>query len=103
MVPIVVASILTILLLWFRPVVIPLWAIALAIVFKIIAWISTLTIQVPIQVQLSNDGLSIPLLDRLLVTDLWLRQLPNLANALLFLCMMSLLLKKNVHYYDEKN
>lgn len=62
-IPMLVATILTILLLWFRPASIPRWMVWLAIVLQLVVWISTVTIQLPIQGQLSADGLSLPLIE----------------------------------------
>jgi hypothetical protein len=95
-IPMLVATILTILLLWFRPAAIPRWMVWLAIVLQLVVWVSTFTIQLPIQGQLSADGLSLPLIDRLCVTNFWFRRVPYIANAFLFLWMMSVLLRGNV-------
>ena len=94
-IPLLISTILTILLLWFRPAPIPRWAICLAVVLQLITWVSTAAIQLPIQAQLSRDGLSLPLIDRLIFTNWWLRKVPQIINALLFLWMMSLLLRVN--------
>jgi hypothetical protein len=94
--PMLVTTILTIFLLWIRPASIPRWMVWLAIVLQLIVWISTFTIQLPIQGQLSADGLSLPLIERLRVTSFWLRRVPHIANAFLFLWMMSELLRGNV-------
>jgi hypothetical protein len=61
-----------------------------------VAWVSTFTIQLPIQGQLSADGLAPALIERLRVTSFWFRRVPNMANAFNFLWMMSLLLRANV-------
>jgi len=58
-------------------------------------WVSTAAIQLPIQVLLSRDGLSLPLIERLIFTNWWLRKVPQIINALLFLWLMSLLLRVN--------
>jgi hypothetical protein len=79
-------------LVWFKPAPIPRWAIWLALVLQLIVWLSTVAIQLPIQGQLSSDGLSLPLVDRLIFTNWWLRKVPQIINGLLFLWMMSLLL-----------
>lgn len=100
-IPLVVATVLTILLLWFRPGSIPRWMIWLAIGSQLVAWVSTFTIQLPIQGQLSADGLSVPLIDRLRVTSFWFRRVPNTANAFLFLWMMLALLRGNVRRNAE--
>ena len=92
-IPLLVATILTVLLLWFRPASVPRWMVWLAIVLQLVAWVSTFTIQLPIQGQLSTDGLSLPLIDRLRVTSFWFRRVPNIANAFLFLWMMAGLLR----------
>jgi hypothetical protein len=95
-IPMLVATLLTILLLWFRPASIPRWMVWLAIGLQLVVWVSTFTIQLPIQGQLSADGLSLPLIDRLRATSFWLRRVPATANAFLFLWMMSVLLRGNV-------
>jgi len=91
-IPMMIGTVLTILLVWFRPAGIPGWAIWLSIVLQILVWISTAFIQVPIQIELSSSGLSLPLIDRLIVTNFWFRKVPQILNTLLFLWMMSLLL-----------
>lgn len=95
-VPLMVATLLTILLLWFRPAAIPRWMIWLALALQLVSWVSTFTIQLPIQGQLSADGLSVALIDRLRVTSFWFRRLPSIANALLFLGMMAGLLRGSI-------
>ncbi|MEO7969914.1 MAG: hypothetical protein ABI698_01350 [bacterium] len=94
-IPMLITTILTILLLWFRPAPIPQWAIWLAVVLQLIIWASTAAIQLPIQMQLSRDGLSLPLINGLIFTNWWLRKVPQIINALLFLWLMSLLLRVN--------
>lgn len=94
-IPMLITTVLTILLLWFRPGPIPLWAVGLAVVLQLIIWGSTFAIQLPIQVQLSRDGLSLPLIERLILTNWWFRKVPQMMNAILFLWMMSLLLRAN--------
>jgi hypothetical protein len=92
-IPMLVTTLLTILLLWLRPASVPRWMVSLAIVLQLAVWVSTITIQLPIQGQLSAEGLSLPLIDRLRVTSFWLRRVPHIANAFLFLWMMSALLR----------
>jgi hypothetical protein len=94
-IPMLITTILTILLLWFRPTPLPSWAIWLAVVLQLMIWVSTVAIQLPIQMQLSRDGLSLPLINRLIFTNWWLRKVPQIINALLFLWLMSLLLRVN--------
>ncbi len=92
-IPLLVATLMTILLLWLRPTAIPRWMVWVAIGLQLAAWVSTFTIQLPIQGQLSADGLSLPLIERLRVTSFWFRRVPYFLNAALFLWMMSLLLR----------
>jgi uncharacterized membrane protein YGL010W len=92
-IPMLITTILTILLLWFRPALIPRWAVWLAVVLQLIIWVSTFAIQIPIQVRLSRDGLSLPLIERLIFTNWWLRKVPQIINASIFLWLMSLLLR----------
>lgn len=94
-IPMLVTTLLTILLLWFRPSSIPRWMVWLAIGLQVAVWVSTITIQLPIQGQLAADGLSVPLIERLRVTSFWFRRVPHFANAFLFLWMMSLALRDN--------
>jgi hypothetical protein len=94
-IPMLITTILTIFLLWFRPAPIPRWAIGLAVVLQLVIWGSTFAIQLPIQMQLSRDGLSLPLINRLIFTNWWLRKVPQIINAFLFLWLMSLLLRVN--------
>lgn len=94
-IPLLATTVLTIVLLWFRPAPVPRWAIWLSVLLQLVTWISTATIQIPIQLQLSSDGLSLPLIERLMITSWWLRRVPHIINAVLFLWMMSLLLRGN--------
>ena len=95
-IPMLVTTILTILLLWFRPASIPRWMVLLAIGLQLVVWVSTVLIQLPIQEQLTANGLSLPLIDRLRVTSFWFRRVPHIANAIIFLVMMSGLLRASV-------
>jgi len=94
-IPLLITTLLTVLLVWFKPDPVPRWAICLALVLQLIVWVSTVAIQLPIQGQLSRDGLSLPLIERLIFTNWWLRKVPQIIHALLFLWMMSLLLRVN--------
>jgi hypothetical protein len=92
-IPMVITTVLTIVLVWIRPAPIPRWAILLSVVLQVLIWVSTAAIQIPIQMQLSGSGLSIPLIEQLIFTNLWLRKLPQVVNVVLFLWMMDLLLR----------
>ena len=97
--PMVLGTLLTGLLLWFRPRPIRAWALWAALGLQVFVWISTVTIQIPIQIELSSTGLSIPAIDKLLVTNFWLRRIPYTITAGLFFWMMSRLLR--THYSES--
>ena len=90
--PLVFGTVLTGLLLWFRPQQIPAWPLWTAFGLQMFVWVATVTVQIPIQIELGNTGLSIPAIDKLLWTNFWLRRIPYTINAGLFVWMMSLLL-----------
>src|SRR5687768_16524474 len=52
LIPLVITTILTMLLVCFRPAPVPRWAVWLAVVLQLIPWVSTVAIQFPILVQL---------------------------------------------------
>jgi len=85
--PALLGTVFTVLMLWARPSTIPLWAVWAAIAVQAVVWISTATIQIPIQVQLSAHGLSLDLVDYLIETNFWLRRIPYAICAGLFLWM----------------
>ena len=95
-VPMLLGTFLNVLLLWFRPAQIPAWALSLALGLQLIAWISTALIQLPIQFQLGSEGLSIPAIDRLIVTNFWFRRVPFFITSVLFIWMMHLMLRHNI-------
>lgn len=96
--PALLGGVFTALMLWARPAVIPLWAVWAAIVSQVIVWVSTATIQVPIQLQLSAHGLSPELIETLIKTNFWLRRIPYAVCAGLFLWMAA----KAIGVADEK-
>lgn len=85
--PLLLGTAFTILMLWSRPAAIPAWAVWTAIAAQAVVWVSTVTIQVPIQLQLSDRGLSVELIERLIETNFWLRRIPYAICAGLFLWM----------------
>jgi uncharacterized BrkB/YihY/UPF0761 family membrane protein len=76
-----------VLLFWFRPVVIPKWAVWLALLLNLIALVSTITIQIPIQVELDKK-FSLELIDRLIATDFMYRRIPMLLMAIVNFIML---------------
>ncbi len=85
--PLLLGTAFTILMLWSRPAPIPAWAIWAAIAAQAVVWISTVAIQVPIQLQLSEHGSSAGLLERLIHTNFWLRRVPYAVCAALYIWM----------------
>ena len=83
--PLLLGTGFTVLMLWSRPAAIPAWAVWAAIATQAVVWVSTITIQVPIQIQLSNHGLSVTLIERLIETNFWLRRIPYAICTGLFL------------------
>ncbi|HMO40384.1 MAG TPA: hypothetical protein PKC76_01825 [Saprospiraceae bacterium] len=70
-----------ILLFWFRPMIISKWLVGLALLFKLIAVVSTITIQIPIQIEL-DKRFSLELIERLISTDLIYRKIPMILLAI---------------------
>ncbi|MEQ8955354.1 MAG: hypothetical protein RL120_14580 [Gammaproteobacteria bacterium] len=85
--PLLLGTVFSILLLWFRPVMIPIHMVWAVIALQAVVWISTVAIQLPIQFQLSEQGLSIDSIERLIVTNFWLRRIPYGICAGLFIWM----------------
>ena len=73
--------ILQILLFWFRPTVISKWLVWLSLVFNLIALVSTITVQIPIQIEL-DKRFSFELIDKLISTDMIFRRIPMLLMAI---------------------
>ena len=91
--PLLLGTVFTILMLWSRPAAIPAWAVWAAMAAQVIVWVSTVAIQVPIQIQLGAHGRSVELLDRLIATNFWLRRVPYGVCAGLFLWMAALVIE----------
>ena len=92
-IPMLVGTVLSIVLLWVRPIQIPLWAILAAVILQLVIWVSTATVQLPIQFQLGAEGLSIPAIERLIFTNLWFRKVPQVITSALFIWMMYMVLR----------
>jgi hypothetical protein len=93
-VPAGLGTVFSILMLWIRPAPIPIWSVWLVIALQMVLWVSSVTIQIPIQLKLQTQGLSIPLVDHLILTNWWLRRVPYGITAALFLWMMVTVLGK---------
>lgn len=83
-----------ILLLFFRPFLVPKWTVWVTLLLLLIAIISSATIQIPIQAQL-DTGYTKELVDRLIRTDLLGRVFIAIARSTLILYMMYCLLRVN--------
>ena len=92
-VPMLVTTALTMLLVWLRPAPIPRWAVLLSVLLQLGTWVSTVSVQLPIQFELGTGGLSLVLIERLMTTNWWFRRVPHLFNAALFLWMMLQMLR----------
>lgn len=76
-----------ILLFWFRPLVIPKKLVWLALFLNLIAIVSTIAIQIPIQIEL-DKRFSLELIDRLISTDLIYRKIPMILLAIINFIML---------------
>lgn len=70
-----------------RPAALPLWLIWAALVCNLVTLISTVTIQIPIQVELDKKFSAI-LIERLIATDMLFRRIPMLLLAVLNTIML---------------
>ncbi len=84
-----------ILLLWFRPAMVPKWLVGLAIFLNTIALVSTITIQIPIQTEL-DKRFSLELIDRLISTDMLYRRIPMALLAITNFVMLYKVVKHSV-------
>lgn len=91
-VPWLVETLLTIVLFWLRPRAIPVWMVTLCLILNLIVWASSALIQIPIQFELGEKGLSLPAIDRLLATDP-IRWMSGSLRALLYLWMIPRIVK----------
>lgn len=89
--PFVASQILTSALLEWRPPVIPIWNIWISLALGLIVAIVSIVFQIPIQRKFDRHGWSLPLLAQLNRQE-WLRKVPLVANAALFLWMMARIL-----------
>ena len=82
-----------ILLLWFRPTVIPKGMVFLALLFNLITLISTITIQMPIQTKLDH-AFSLDLIEKLISTDMIFRRIPMFLLAIINFSMLYMVVKR---------
>lgn len=82
------------LLFWFRPFVIPKWLVFLALVFNSITLISTVSIQIPIQIKL-DEAFSLELINELIRTDMMFRRIPMFLLAITNFAMLYLVVRSS--------
>ena len=83
-----------ILLFWFRPMVISKWLVWLALLFNFITLVSTIIIQIPIQVELDKK-FSLELIERLISTDFIYRRIPMLLLTIVNFIMLYKVVKNS--------
>lgn len=79
-------------LIWLLPPLIPRWTLWVVLSCHVVAWCSTLFIQVPIEMQLEQQGYSSALMQQLLRTD-WIRKVAFLVEIPVVIFMASYLFK----------
>jgi hypothetical protein len=75
-IPLALRAPVTLALFAWRPRFVPGWAVRVAVAAQFIGWVSSVTVQIPIQTALTETGYSNLLFARLIVTDIWFRVLP---------------------------
>ena len=90
-VPLILRSVFSVLLLWLRPAAIRLWHVWLFLFCQIVGWISTFAVQLPIQFEL-DKGKNPELIQKLIDT-IWLRTTTNVACAAIMIWMMFLVIR----------
>ena len=95
-VPVFISYIPQILLLWFRPMVIPKWVVGVSLFLNLIALISTITIQIPIQIELDKK-FSLELIDRLISTDFLYRKIPMFLLAIINFTMLFKVVRHSIN------
>ena len=83
------------LLFWFRPPIIPRWMVWMALFFYVVTFLSTILIQIPIQLELDKQ-FSLALINRLISTDLLYRRIPMAFLAGINVAMLYKVLKQSM-------
>ena len=83
-----------ILLFWFRPMVIPRRLVWLALLFNLIPLVSTIIIQISIQIEL-DQRFSLELIERLISTDMIYRRIPMFFLAITNFIMLYKVVKSS--------
>ncbi|MBK7427330.1 MAG: hypothetical protein IPI60_10050 [Saprospiraceae bacterium] len=85
-----------VLLFWYRPMPISKWLVGLALFFNLITLISTITVQIPIQIELDKK-FDLELIEQLISTDLIYRRIPMLLLAIINFTMLYKVVKHSVY------
>ena len=88
-----------VLLFFFRPVAVPPWTIAVTLALLLVATVSTMVIQIPIQMKL-DVAYDAAALDRLITSSLWLRDVLGGARAATVAYMLHLVVSSSAHVAD---
>lgn len=83
-----------VLLFWFRPLVIPKWMVWLALLLNLTMLVSSITIQIPIQIEL-DKRFSLELIERLVSTDTTYRVIPMIILAIINFTMLFKVVKNS--------
>lgn len=86
-----------ILLFWFRPKPIPKWMIFVALFFNLIALVSTVAVQIPIQTKL-DQAFSLELIEKLISSDMLGRRVPTLLLTITNFSMLYMVVKRSSEY-----
>lgn len=81
-------------LFWFRPMIIPKTLVRIGVLLNLIGIVSTITIQIPIQMELSK-GFSLPLIDKLIFTDFMCRKIPMFLLTIVNFIMLYKVVKQS--------
>jgi hypothetical protein len=82
-----------VLLLFFRPVILPKWTAWITLILLVVALVSTAVIQLPIQATL-DSGYTRELVDYLINTDLYLRIWMTVFRAVIIVYMLLLVVRR---------
>ncbi len=99
-VPLILRSVFSVLLLWLRPKAIRVWHVGLFLLCQTVAWISTAAVQIPIQFELDKG--KNPELIAKLIDSIWLRTTMSVACAAIMLWMMFLVIRSLVNEKSER-
>lgn len=91
--PLLITTVLVILLFWHRPVSIPRKLVWIALGCLVIAWLSSIFIQIPIQIEL-DKGANPLLLQQLIDSD-WIRFIPQVVFLITVLFMISKTIRRD--------